>query len=56
MNIIFDIGIYVLASSFIMVAYVWFKSFRHSQSGYDQISETNDVTEETQSAKENLAA
>ena len=56
MNVIFDIGMYMLVSALIMIGYVWFKSYKHSRSGYDQLSETNDVVDKPQSAKESLAA
>lgn len=55
MNIVLDIGIYMLASSAAMIGYVWFKYTKHTQLDYENISETNQVTEEP-SAKENLAA
>ena len=56
MNIIFDIGIYVLASSLIMVGYVWFKYFKHSQLELEQMPDTANATGEGQAAKENIAA
>ena len=56
MNIVFSIGIYMLASSLIMVGYVWFKYVKHTQSDHQEMSETNDYTQEAEPRKEILAA
>lgn len=56
MKILFDITVYMLASSSIMIGYVWFKSLTHPQLNYDQMSETNEITEERHSSNENLVA
>jgi len=56
MNIAFNIGIYMLASSTIMIGFVWFKNFQHSQFHSEEISGTNNFMDEVHSVGENLAA
>ncbi len=55
MSIIYNLGIYMLASSFIMIAYVWINHIRHIRSGYDQMQE-NDLNTEDNLVKKSLAA
>jgi len=57
MNIIYNIGIYMLLSSVIMISYVWFRYIKHTHSAdYNQIAESDDFTEENYYTRENLAA
>lgn len=56
MNIVINIGIYMLASSLTMVGYVWFKYVQHTKSGYQQMQDTNDYTQEAEPGKKILAA
>ena len=57
MNIIYTIAIYMLASSVIMVSYVWFKYKKHTHSaGYGEIAESDDYAEEHHYNQEILAA
>ena len=46
----------MLASSLIMVGYVWFKYIKHTHLEHKHMSETNGLTAEAQSVKEILAA
>jgi len=57
MNIIYTISIYMLASSLIMVSYVWFRYIKHTHSdSYSQIAESDNFTEENQYTGKSLAA
>ena len=57
MNIIYNIGIYMLTSSFIMVSYVWIRYKIHTRSAeYQQIAEAEDFTEKPQYTEKVLAA
>ena len=57
MNIIYTISIYMLASSAIMISYVWFKYKKHTHSaGYSEIAESDDYAEENYYKQEILAA
>ena len=57
MNIIYTISIYMLASSAIMISYVWFKYKKHTHSaGYYENAESNDYAEENYYNQEILAA
>ena len=57
MNIIYTISIYMLASSAIMVSYVWFNYKKHTHSAsYGEIAESDDYTEENYYNQEILAA
>lgn len=57
MQIIYGIGIYLIASSFIMVLFVWLMNFKIKQSEYLEISEENNYfSEQTQLSQNTLAA
>lgn len=57
MNIIYTISIYMLASSTIMISYVWFKYKKHTHSAtYNEIAEGDDYTGENYYSQEILAA
>ncbi len=56
MNILYGIGIYMLASSFFMTAIVLVKSVLHHRSGYDQVHANDNSSEENNVLKESLAA
>ena len=62
MQIIYGIGIYLIASSFIMVSFVWLMNFRIKQTAYKQpaykeISEENNYfSEQPQITQKTLAA
>ena len=56
MNIIFTIGIFLLASSFIMVAYVWIKDHFRKKNFIDIEVYKNDLLTEEKLIKEDIAA
>jgi len=57
MQIIYGIGIYLIASSFIMVLFVWLMNFRIKQSEYSEIiEENNNLSEQIQLSQNTLAA
>ena len=57
MQIIYGIGIYLIASSFIMVLFVWLMNFKIKQSEYSEISEENhNLSDQTQLSQNTLAA
>ena len=57
MQIIYGIGIYLIASSFIMVLFVWLMNFKIKQSEYSEISEENhNQSGQTQLSQNTLAA
>ncbi len=56
MQIIYGIGFYMLASSFIMVSIVWLMNFKIKQSEYTEISEENNYYEQIELSANNLAA
>ncbi|MEO6455817.1 MAG: hypothetical protein ABIN97_17175 [Ginsengibacter sp.] len=58
MNVLLNISIYMIASSLIMVGYVWFKYIKHTHAISEQMLQTNNYTKEEEilSAGETLAA
>ena len=57
MNIIYTISIYMLASSVIMISYVWFRYIKHRHStSYNETAESDDYAEENYYNQEILAA
>ncbi len=56
MQIIYGIGLYLIASSFIMVSFVWLMNFKIKQSDYSEISEENNYFPEQPYLSQNTLA
>jgi hypothetical protein len=57
MNIIYTISAYMIASSLIMISYVWFRYVKHTHSADYNLSEEGDnFSEESYYSKESIAA
>lgn len=56
MSTILNIGIYMIASSFIMVGYVWIKYVKHSRLEFEQMLENEKFSAEPEHEEKILAA